>query len=283
MTYLDLNAERLLGIVDGLNRIVSTSLDPEDVADTAARVARVVAGADGASLEIDTPDAQKMLVSGVMEGAGSKISVPLEYGAKIGTLTVAKTGNDGFTDADQEALKLLAEGIAAHMTHALLYTSVEFESRVDQLTGLGNKLAFEERLGWELSRASRYEEPISLAIFDIDDFGRLNDRFGPEACDEILVEITQMLSQGRAADSFFRVGGDSFAVIMPNTNREGAEIAAIRMSWAIANLREDDLAVTVTAGVTQADIPDPRVFFAAAETALRDARAASFRETAIGA
>lgn len=109
-----------------------------------------------------------------------------------------------------------------------------------------------------------------------DAFGKLNDRYGPDVCDRILVDVAGVLAQSRAADSSFRIGGDEFAVIMPNTTREGAEIAAIRLGWAIANLREDDTAVTVSAGVTQADIPDPRVFFADAETALREVKSATF-------
>ncbi len=272
MTYLQLDAERLLGIVDGLNRVVGTSLDPEEVAEAAARVAQVVTGADGASVEIDTSDMQKLVTSGVMEGARSRLSVPLFHGTELGELTVAKTETDGFQESDMEALRLVASGIAAQVSHSLEYSNVSYESRVDALTGLGNRLAFEERLGWELSRASRYEEPISLVVFDIDEFGRLNDRFGPEVCDQILADVAGVFGQARAADSVFRIGGDEFAIIMPNTAREGAEIAAIRLGWAVANLRENDSAITVSSGVAQADIPDPRVFFADAEAAQREVK-----------
>jgi diguanylate cyclase (GGDEF)-like protein len=280
MTYLRLDSDRLLSIVDGLNAVAAASLDPDDVAEVAAKVAKVVTCADGASIEINTPDVQKMVVHGVMDGASSRHSVVLKHDVEIGVLTVAKSQTDGFTEPDFEALRLVAEGIGAHVSHALAYASVAFESRVDQLTGLGNRLAFDERLGWELSRATRYDEPISLVVFDVDDFGRMNDRYGPETCDEILAEIGHVLGQARAADSTFRIGGDEFAVIMPNTSREGAEIAAIRLGWAIANLRDDDSAVTVSAGVSQADIPDPRMFFADAEAALREVKNNTLKQTA---
>jgi diguanylate cyclase (GGDEF)-like protein len=280
MTYLRLGADRLLSIVDGLNAVAVSSLDPDEAAEIAAKVAKVVTDADGASLEINTPEVQKMVVHGVMDGASSRFSVVLKHDVEIGELTVAKSQTDGFSDADFEALRLVAEGIGAHISHALAYASVAFESRVDQLTGLGNRLAFDERLGWELSRATRYEEPISLVVFDIDDFARMNDRYGLESCDEIIAEIGHVLGQARAADSTFRIGGDEFAVIMPNTTREGAEIAAIRLGWAIANLREDDSAVTVSAGVSQAEIPDPRVFFADAEAALREVKNGALKQAA---
>jgi diguanylate cyclase (GGDEF)-like protein len=114
-------------------------------------------------------------------------------------------------------------------------------------------------------------------VFDIDNFGGLNDRYGVEECDRMLVEIAATLSQGRAADSFFRIGDDEFATIMPNTSKEGAEIAAIRLGWSVAKLREDDCDLTVSAGVAQAEVPDPRVFFAEAEAALREGKNAGAR------
>lgn len=275
MTYLKLDADRLLGIVDGLNRIAAAELDPDEVAEAVARVACVAAQADGASVEIDTPDLQKLIVSGHVEGAESRHSIALVHGIDLGTLSVTRAGTEPFAPEDIEAVRLVAQGAAPHIAHAIDYINVSYESRVDQLTGLGNRLAFEERLGWELSRASRYEEPISLVVFDIDNFGRLNDRFGPEECDQILVDVAGVLSQTRAADSAFRTGGDEFAVIMPNTTAEGAEIAAIRMGWVVANLRDDDAGLTISSGVAEADIPDPRIFFATAGSALRDAMAAT--------
>lgn len=269
MSYLKLDDERLLAIIDGLNRILGTSLDPEEVGTVGAGVAQRLAGATGAEVRFVTEGPLRRVRVGDDEATAGSVHLPLERdGRAVGTLIVTKRGS-GLDEADVEALRLLAEGLAGQLENASLYAQTARESRVDPLTGLGNRMALEERVEWELSRAHRYGEPLSMAMFRIDDYESLQERFGPEGIDAIMVEVAEVLSRGRSSDAFFRIAPDQLAVIMPNTSDEGAEIAAIRIAWEVANLRDADGTVTASTGVAQADIPDPRAFIAAAESALR--------------
>lgn len=272
MTYLGLDEDRLLALVDGLNRIFGASLDIQDVTEEGAKVAMALAGATGASVVVTDDAPARVFAHGDASTVGSELNVRLEHeGRALGSMVLMKRSDEGFGEPDVEVLKLLATGLAAQIEHSLEHELAVNESRVDPLTGLGNRLAFDERLTWELSRSSRYMEELGLALFEIEDFGGLEDRFGPEAADRIVEEVAEVLSRGRSADSCFRLESDTFAIVMPNTPEEGAEIAAIRIAWQVALLRGGDI-VTVNTGVVEADVPDPRVLLAAAEASLRSAR-----------
>jgi diguanylate cyclase (GGDEF)-like protein len=279
MSYRSLDAGRLMAIVEAMNVIAAAPLDPEEIAEVATREVKTVTGAARASLEHTHRGTEKRVLAGELEGAGESISVPVECaGCQIGLLTVATDDDDGFSEADVETLLLLGRCVSSLLCNAMAHADVASESRVDRSTGLGNALAFEERVGWELSRAHRYEEPLSLLMFGIDDLGGMTDRLGVDATDRLIAEVAETLAEGRSADSCFRVHRDAFAMILPNTPLEGAEIVAMRLGWAIANLHDGDKQVTVATGASQADGDDPRIFVAAAEAALRRSRSASVLE-----
>lgn len=272
MSYLGLDEDRLLAVVDGLNRIFAAPLNLQDVTEEGAMVAMALVGATGASVVVTDEAPARVFSHGDTSTVGSELSIRMEReGRALGSMVLVKRSDDGFSEPDGEVFKLLATGLAAQVEHALEHELAVNESRVDPLTGLGNRLAFDERLTWELSRSSRYGEKLSLALFEIDDFGGLEVRFGPEATDRIVEEVAEVLSRGRSADSCFRLESDTFAVVMPNTAGEGAEIAAIRIAWRVASLRGGDI-VTVNTGVAEADVPDPRVLLAMSEASLRSAR-----------
>jgi diguanylate cyclase (GGDEF)-like protein/putative nucleotidyltransferase with HDIG domain len=117
----------------------------------------------------------------------------------------------------------------------------------DPLTGLGNHRHFHERLQRELTAAQEASQPVSLCFLDIDDFKRINDRFGHPAGDRVLSQVAGRLRQGGEA---FRLGGDEFAVLMPRA----AEAPAVEAARSIvARIGELDLGhmgeITVSAGV----------------------------------
>jgi diguanylate cyclase (GGDEF)-like protein len=100
-------------------------------------------------------------------------------------------------------------------------------ARRDFLTGIANSLAFDERMRAELDRARRYGHPVSVAYMDCDDFKQVNDRFGHNAGDRLLRTVAEEMQKHlRTADVLARMGGDEFAVILPET---GAEQAAAVM------------------------------------------------------
>lgn len=93
----------------------------------------------------------------------------------------------------------------------------------DPLTGLLNARAFQQRFREEMSRATRYRQPLSVLIVDLDDLKQLNDAFGHEAGDEALRRVATAIRHGlREADLGARIGGDEFTVLAPNTNEAAA-------------------------------------------------------------
>ena len=117
----------------------------------------------------------------------------------------------------------------------------------DPLTGLGNHRHFHERLARELEHALRYDRPLALCLVDVDDFKRVNDRFGHPAGDSVLSQVSARLRQTGEA---FRLGGDEFAVLLPGFEAPDALTAAESIIDRIATIDFGHIgAVTVSAGI----------------------------------
>ena len=96
-------------------------------------------------------------------------------------------------------------------------------ARRDFLTGIANSLAFDERMQAEIDRARRYGHPVSVAFMDCDDFKQVNDRFGHKVGDRLLRTVAQEMQKYlRTVDVLARMGGDEFAVLLPETGAEQA-------------------------------------------------------------
>lgn len=121
----------------------------------------------------------------------------------------------------------------------------------DSLTGLFNHRAFHERLGAEVERAHRHHRELSLIIFDLDHFKRVNDDQGHQAGDKVLAEVAQRLKDVvRVGDILGRVGGEEFAVLLPETDGLDAWEFAERAREAIAARPMPGVRrLTVSAGV----------------------------------
>ena len=117
----------------------------------------------------------------------------------------------------------------------------------DPLTGLGNHRHFHDRLERELADSRAQDYPLSLCLVDIDDFKRINDRFGHPGGDKVLAQMATNLRQGGEA---FRLGGDEFAILLPGRDEEGARIAAEAIVARIADVELPPAGpVTVSAGI----------------------------------
>jgi len=102
-------------------------------------------------------------------------------------------------------------------------TRVRLLSLTDELTGLPNRRAFLRRIEDEVARVQRYGFPLSLALIDLDHFKQINDKFGHAGGDEVLqIYSKNILSIFRHHDLVARYGGEEFAVLLPNTDAEGA-------------------------------------------------------------
>jgi diguanylate cyclase (GGDEF)-like protein len=143
----------------------------------------------------------------------------------------------------------------------------------DALTGVLNRMGFNDAISRELSRARRYQQTLSVAIADIDHFKKVNDEFGHPVGDQVLVRTARLLSSCvRESDTVARWGGEEFAVIAPMTTEEGAASLAekLRTIMAATHLGPKE-AVTASFGVAELR-PDDTV-----ETLLQRADAALYR------
>jgi diguanylate cyclase len=137
----------------------------------------------------------------------------------------------------------------------------------DTLTGLPNRHAYNECLGTELARWKRYHSPLSLIVWDIDNFKNINDSYGHKAGDKVLQLIAKQLSEhSRTTDFISRFGGEEFTMLLPNTDSQSALILANQLRQIIEktgfNANGTSVAITVSCGVTEfiADDTDETAF-----------------------
>lgn len=124
----------------------------------------------------------------------------------------------------------------------------------DGLTGVKNHRAFREQLDAEIQAVTRYASPLSLVLLDIDHFKNLNDKFGHPAGDSVLVEIGRLLQvNARDCDCVARIGGEEFAVILPQTDAAGALALAERYRAIIENAPWEYVRMTASFGVASVD------------------------------
>jgi diguanylate cyclase (GGDEF)-like protein len=205
--------------------------------------------------------------------ARSMIAVPLRHdGEAFGVLKVYSAEPNAFGPEQVETLQLLTESISAQMAHASLFEVKEMESRTDALTGLLNRRAYEERLAIEAARSARYHHPLALAIFDLDGFKDVNDRLGHPAGDAVLQGVAAAINSSRLTDDAFRIGGDEFALLMPQTWLEGAKVAATRVVTAIEEAELGDGGVTACFGVASLSSGDGLALHDAADRSLLAAK-----------
>jgi diguanylate cyclase (GGDEF)-like protein/putative nucleotidyltransferase with HDIG domain len=149
-------------------------------------------------------------------------------------------------------------GVVLHQRRqiARLHTRLSDASRTDPLTGLLNRRAFEELLESELERSRRTGRPLAVVVGDIDGLGELNSRLGLPAGDRVLeLAARDMLKWKRRIDSAGRIGGEEFALLLPETDERGAFLLAERLRRAAhRTFGGDTMPVTISFGV--ASYPD---------------------------
>jgi diguanylate cyclase (GGDEF)-like protein len=120
-----------------------------------------------------------------------------------------------------------------HQMLRILYDKEQL-SMIDQLTQIGNRRYFIEILEHENNINQRYKRPISLIMFDIDYFKNINDEFGHQEGDNVLVDLTSLVkSELRVSDNFARWGGEEFIILLPENNLANAKIVAQKLRKAI--------------------------------------------------
>ena len=151
------------------------------------------------------------------------------------------------------AIQQIAETCIPAIENARRYREARQLAETDALTGFFNQRYFHETLRREALRAQRYDRRLALLILDLDDFKAVNDRIGHLAGDAVLAQIAERLrNEIRSVDIGCRVGGDEFAVIMPESSSEDASQLFDRMHDAVATLSvPGGHKVRVSAGIAE--------------------------------
>jgi diguanylate cyclase (GGDEF)-like protein len=207
------------------------------------------------------------------------ITVPLiARGALKGALNIYRVGEDAsFLEHEFELAKWFGDAAALALDNAQVKARLEHLAQTDSLTGLYNHRFFHERLRAELTRASRSHDSVSVLMFDLDDFKRVNDVYGHGAGDQLLIQLARTVCETvRGSDVVCRIGGEEFGVIMPSCDAGDALGLASRLTEALAEIDFDPAGhITISIGVAQGPqhAANPRELVACAEAAMMTAKA----------
>jgi len=142
-----------------------------------------------------------------------------------------------------------------------IQAKLEYQAKIDALTGLRNRRAFIEELNSEIERSNRYSRPLSLLMIDVDYFKKINDKYGHSAGDEVLRSMGTLFKDTiRGMDIAGRIGGEEFGVILPETDIKSAIDAAERIRNRFEKLKisaaSNEIMATLSTGVSALLISD---------------------------
>lgn len=157
-----------------------------------------------------------------------------------------------------------------------LREKLRYLSNHDELTGVYNFRYFQEQMEHEQKRSNRYQHPLSLVVFDIDNFKEYNDTYGHDAGNVVLSSLASLLKEHiRQGDILARFGGEEFALLMPETDKIGAVAATERIRQAIESHDFPHRKITISAGVAlyPEEAQDTQELFQCADQYLYQAKA----------
>jgi diguanylate cyclase (GGDEF)-like protein len=295
----------LAGTID-LDEVLTRTLDAAGaMPGVDAALARLDDGGEApvvATLGLTTEEAQRQSIAGPPGGAEARsISLVYQYPTEMSSndgptslihsgLAVpiqTETGSIGFiavfsrsrshtwNDDEVRELEELALRAGPAIENAKRFREARQLADLDALTGLHNRRYFHETLAREVSRAHRYDRRLALIVFDLDDFKAINDRIGHLAGDAVIAEAAERIRDVvRSADIACRVGGDEFAVILPESALADADQLYRRLQAALSARPVGQAGrLSFSAGVAELKPEDdPTAFFERADEALYRAK-----------
>jgi two-component system, cell cycle response regulator len=193
--------------------------------------------------------------------ARSLIAVPLRASGRVtGVLGLydkeTAGGSGSFNRGDLETIRTFASQATVAIDNVLLHQEAQRLSITDGLTGLWNYRYFTMTFAKEIERSSRFGRPLALLLLDLDKFKDVNDHYGHQRGDSVLIELaTRVKAEIREVDTLARYGGEEFVLVLPETDAGGAAGAAQRICEVVRHRPfsqegEDPLAITVSVGVS---------------------------------
>jgi len=190
----------------------------------------------------------------------SLICVPLVTKTKnFGLVLVEHKYFNAFDDDNLRLLNIIGQQVSIALENAELYERMHELATVDNLTGVYNRLYFQERLQKEFEIAQKEGYNLSLAIFDIDHFKRFNDTFGHLFGDKVLKDISELLKNSlRSGDIIARFGGEEFVLLFPRTGLKEAydKVEALREKIAKTVIKDELVTASVTVSFGLSTYPE---------------------------
>jgi diguanylate cyclase (GGDEF)-like protein len=197
-------------------------------------------------------DSRAGKVPGTLLAPEAIACVPLSArGNSLGALSLYRRGSDrDFLAHEVELIRHFADVAAIALDNAKTLAELERLAGTDDLTGLANRRSFNEVLRTFAAAAQRHYSPLSLLLLDIDNFKEINDTYGHKRGDDALRALADVLrSRVRASDLIARVGGDEFAVVLPQTTSAEAASVARELADYLAGQRDGTIPLEVSIGV----------------------------------
>ena len=229
-----------LKMVETFNRLTAEKLLPEQV---------TIRQSDGREPNIDNTIVETRNILGSYQ-----TNLLMSSDRPIGMLAITNSFPNAFTNEDLKVFSIIARHSSIAINNTLLHKKIKELSITDGLTGLYVYRYFNDMLDKEILRSTRYQQPFSLIMLDLDGFKEVNDTFGHPQGDAVLREVAQILKRVcREVDVVARYGGEEFAIILPATDTEGAYILADRIRMVIKNyafgLKDNVISLTASLGV----------------------------------
>ncbi len=264
-----------LEALTGLAATLTESFEEDAIVDRGLEVLRLAARATSAAVYEDTSESFRLrATTGRWQAEAGWADVPeldddipelTERGGRqivrmplvrrevrLGLVTLLRPAHDRFDDEEITLLRLLVAQLAIALQNVR-----DYEERLDQairdpLTGLYNRRFLLEAVEKEIARQQRASSTVSLVLFDLDDFKRINDRHGHGVGDEVLCRFGDIATGLiRPMDSFARLGGEEFALLLPETDQLDALLVAERVRAAVSRAElVPGVSVRVSAGIS---------------------------------